>query len=341
MRLRHPAPAPGAVRRAVIRALVISGVLAATVVVSPAVATDAEITRVSAVFSATRVTVNKRVTVTGTMRDDLTGAAVTLERAMPGGRWHRESAPVTITGRTFRLHVPTWWFGTRTYRVRVLGAAGTAPVVYPETTTVRVDPPYTPQGRADAHRLWTWGGRVSRWNPCRRIGYRVNLHSAPADALADVKEAVGRVSQATGLRFTYLGTTAKVPTNDNSYGDADVLVAWRTPTQYPFGDAIAVGPRHAYPGYRTTGGKPVNAITHGAVILNSAFNVRIPHGFGPGSRGELLMHELGHVVGLDHAPAMSQVMYRAVEPTSLARYGAGDLAGLDLVGANQGCLVPQ
>jgi predicted Zn-dependent protease len=56
------------------------------------------------------------------------------------------------------------------------------------------------------------------------------------------------------------------------------------------------------------------------------------------SLGALLMHELGHAVGLGHAGDRNEIMY----PTTLAgrasRWGIGDRVGLRLVGAAAGCI---
>src|SRR5690606_25679077 len=49
--------------------------------------------------------------------------------------------------------------------------------------------------------------RPLRYDPCTVIGYRTNLGPAPAGAEAGVTEALRRITQATGLRFTPLGTT--------------------------------------------------------------------------------------------------------------------------------------
>ena len=52
------------------------------------------------------------------------------------------------------------------------------------------------------------------------------------------------------------------------------------------------------------------------------------------------MHELGHVVGLDHprTKGRKQIMYHELTRRP-AKWGRGDLAGLRVVGAGGGCLV--
>jgi predicted Zn-dependent protease len=54
--------------------------------------------------------------------------------------------------------------------------------------------------------------------------------------------------------------------------------------------------------------------------------------------GALLLHELGHVVGLGHTPDSAQIMYPDLRPMSSAQYQPGDLGGLARLGATQGCL---
>ena len=74
------------------------------------------------------------------------------------------------------------------------------------------------------------------------------------------------------------------------------------------------------------------------MVLDST--AKLPGGFAGGgrqsTRGSLLLHELGHAIGLDHMTDKRQVMYPVILPQA-AQYASGDLRGLAAVGAAQGC----
>jgi hypothetical protein len=74
---------------------------------------------------------------------------------------------------------------------------------------------------------------------------------------------------------------------------------------------------------------------HGGIALLDDASMTSEPGPG-GTWANLLLHELGHVVGLDHAATTRQVMYPQI-PYSPGRYEAGDLNGLEAKGAAQGC----
>jgi hypothetical protein len=57
----------------------------------------------------------------------------------------------------------------------------------------------------------------------------------------------------------------------------------------------------------------------------------------------VIAHELGHLLGLGHVKDPAELMFstqvaKGVIPSPIEGYGPGDLAGLELVGSDQGCL---
>ena len=259
--------------------------------------------------------------------------AVTLEQRVLGG-WRAVSTASTEPDGTYRLKLPTWWVGTRDYRVRSATAAS-------PQLRASVLPSYTPRGRTGQYRYSF--DAMTRWDPCTTIGYRVNARQGGAGAIRDTKAAVARMSQATGFRFAYRGTTTGIPSNGgNSWYPADtqLVVAWARPSQssllrmYP--RAAGVGAALARTGYYNGDGSRTSMISKGMVVVNST--VRMKGGFGNGlTRGDTLLHEIGHAMGLSHSGASAQMMYAYLTRTA-ARFGRGDLHGLEARGSKLGCI---
>jgi len=151
--------------------------------------------------------------------------------------------------------------------------------------------------------------------------------------------------QATGLRFAYHGSTTIVPQSffDSYPTDSALVIAWAKPEQSPLltqggASPLGVGGSAWTFGFRDATGADVSRIRSGHVVIDSTQQDQSPAGFGLGkTRGELLMHEIGHAVGLQHTSDTRQIMYPSMQ-SGRARWGAGDLAGLAGLGANQGCL---
>lgn len=196
-----------------------------------------------------------------------------------------------------------------------------------------------------------------RWDPCQAsVTYRVNPRSAAstaagrAAAVADVRGAFTRLGKATGITFRYLGTTTLVPSTSSwseQLGDAEIVVAWvdqrttRTTLLGRSGAGYVAGTGgYAYKTWTWPSDAPPRAaIGRGYVVLNAADNTAFRAGFGSGTtRGQLLLHELGHVVGLRHVGLSSQLMYPVLVPRSDSAYRSGDLAGLRRLGRASGCV---
>ena len=81
-----------------------------------------------------------------------------------------------------------------------------------------------------------------------------------------------------------------------------------------------------------------NQLVRGRMVLDSESPLR--PGFHPSGNptwGQVMLHELMHVVGLGHAGGRDQVMFASANAEN-HRLGAGDIGGLRAVGSARGCL---
>ena len=86
-------------------------------------------------------------------------------------------------------------------------------------------------------------------------------------------------------------------------------------------------------------GKWQAAIGRGFVVMNAGHNDIYRAGFGKGTTGgALLLHEIGHAVGLGHVGTTREIMYPTMLSRELSRYKEGDRTGLKRVGRPLGCI---
>ncbi len=190
----------------------------------------------------------------------------------------------------------------------------------------------------------TTGGCLPvRWNPCEPIHYVFNQQFArPAD-LADARQAIDTVAQATGIQFVFDGTTTQDPRTYESYQPAvfgrrwaPVMISWG---HLGGGNGFTEVAGGGFP--EPVDGVYVSGIVGVNVDARLPGGAPVPNGFGSGvTFGRILLHELGHVMGLGHVTSFDEVMHDPVtdqtSPTSA--YGFGDVVGLRLLGRQAGCL---
>ena len=182
----------------------------------------------------------------------------------------------------------------------------------------------------------TASGAPIGFDPCRPIRYVVRPDGAPAVGDQLIAEAVATISAATGLAFVDAGYTSEEPLLDRPlvqarYGDgwAPVLFGWSDETAYAelagptagLGGASVV-PAASGPGEFLAGGRVLLDAPDLTAILAS------PDGYARARA--VVVHEVAHVVGLDHVPDTGELM--APTMGALTELGPGDRAGLALVG---------
>jgi hypothetical protein len=178
------------------------------------------------------------------------------------------------------------------------------------------------------------------YDPCRPVHYVIHADGEPAGGAAVIAAAIARVSEATGLQFVYDGGTDEASTLDRQifqparYGDrwAPVLFAWESDVANPHlaGEIVGEGGSTAV----SLGDGPEVFVT-GTVSLDAGqFPRLLDRRNGTAIAQAIVMHELGHLVGLDHVDDDQQLMY----PTSrgdVLDFAAGDLTGLAALGAGR------
>jgi hypothetical protein len=190
-------------------------------------------------------------------------------------------------------------------------------------------------------------GRPMRYDPCSTIRYVVNPDGAPSGAVDDLHEAVRRLGAVTGLAFSYAGSTAEThlqvgTASRSSYQPSRYGSGW-APVLISFADASAepllAGNVLGYGGSSSTWTAASDqAYVTGEIVFDRDLHI-VRGGFGAGlTRGNLMLHEFGHVLGLDHVQDSTQIMYPTLTTRTPDGYGAGDRAGLAQLGAGTGCL---
>jgi matrixin len=191
----------------------------------------------------------------------------------------------------------------------------------------------------------TPSGRPVTYSSCTPIHYVVNTTGMPREVVPLVGEAVQQVSEASGLRFVNDGGSTEQPVPDRPVyqpqrygrGYAPVLIAWVD--HAPPAETGAAAPP---PGGDVDGQGGSSSLTERGQPESRHFVTGQVSLFAPGltrllaSRDgtvkvrAIILHELGHVLGLDHVDDRNELM--APTYTGLSGFGPGDRAGLRLLG---------
>lgn len=169
------------------------------------------------------------------------------------------------------------------------------------------------------------------WDPCQKVDYALNPAGMPAGARPLVARAIARISAATGLEFEDDGDTDRRPFTGSRVrlgGHDPVVIGWADATEYSglSGAVAGLGGGAAEDG--ATG--RVHYVTGGVVLDRDVFtDANLAQ--SPRVMEAIVVHELGHVVGLGHVAEPMELMYG--DNTGQVELGPGDREGLARVGS--------
>lgn len=237
-----------------------------------------------------------------------------------------------------------------------LAALGVALVPLAMTAATLAAAPQTADGAVPTYAL-TYASlpngtkQVVRWNGCQTaITYRVNMSGVPLaqrnTVFAETRAALGQVAATTGFTFLYKGGTTEVPrVGSMPTQSAELVIAFTSPTKTNYSLAgSTLGQGGLYYGWvsRTVNGVTTYTVAaqRGFVVIDSPQMMsQLKGGTGVGlRRTNLLAHELGHAVGLQHVGDTRQQMYPSLRTTSPYFFYTGDKTGLAKVGKGAGCI---
>ena len=184
-------------------------------------------------------------------------------------------------------------------------------------------------------------GQPVRWSTCEPIRYVVRRKNEPDGARRLLEQSVRRISEASGLKFSFQGTTGEKPADSRKlhqpkrYGDrwAPVLIAFSGPGEYQRLQGQAAGYGGAV--YVQRGGATPRYVSGMAVFDADQMSSM----GGDKAMRAVMMHELAHVVGLGHVRDSSQLMNPVQYGQRVTELQEGDLAGLEVLG-NGECYEP-
>ena len=185
--------------------------------------------------------------------------------------------------------------------------------------------------------LGGYSERSARWDPCQPIRYVVSGYSPFGGGDQLLRSAIAEVSHDTGLSFVDAGTTNEVASESRApyqplrYGDqwAPVLIAWTDSSAVPAltGPVVGLGGAAG----ATTQGK--ERLVSGIVYLDGPeMGTMLLRPTGSAEIRAVMLHELGHLVGLQHVNDPTAVMY-PVESPDVPDFSAGDLRGFAHAGS--------
>ncbi len=179
------------------------------------------------------------------------------------------------------------------------------------------------------------------WSPCRPIHYVVRPNGMPPGGQQLLEDAIAQVSALSGLRFVYDGTTdedvdpeGRRAYQRSRYGDrwAPVLVVWGNPSHE--GGYVGGIPLAGWAGpFPATAGDGSDVYVSGWMDLDADWSAEMIARGGQQYVSAVMLHELGHLVGLDHTPDDGLLM--SPNNVGALQFAPVELRGLESLGAGK------
>ncbi len=171
------------------------------------------------------------------------------------------------------------------------------------------------------------------WDPCRPIHYVVR-GTPPKGGAKALRSAFDEISRITGFRFVYDGRTSepagsRLPYQPKRYGErwTPLLVNWSNTAESPHLAEDVIG-YAMHESVRARSGR-LTYVT-GQLVLDTPFFADLSHAGTSDGRAMMrliIIHELGHVMGLAHTLDSEQAMYPEMQ-LKVSELGDGDKRGL-------------
>lgn len=208
----------------------------------------------------------------------------------------------------------------------------------PGPVVIRPSGPIPSHGGGAYAYFATFDGRPPYVSTCEPVPFVIRTAAAPSDGARLIFDGLQQVADATGLSFEFKGYTDEIyqfgqrKTRYSWEDDRQALwIGWATEAEVP-----DLGPKQADAGYAIGVGGPVTydrpdgerEIVGGGVVLRSGESYPIKLGAGE-TAGNILLHELGHSLGLDHVESDFELMFPSLGSDAPNGFAGGDRTGLE------------
>lgn len=300
-------------------------------------------TTVTSMWGTTTVPLGGTIPVSGVVGGRQPAGRTVVVQQLLGGTWTDRESTVTAADGSFATALSAYWYFASPARVAV-GGTDLAPPAAGSEVNVASTLTWSPGGESSSWSYIYGPDSIVVQNPCVDMTYRTNFAKAPAGAREALDAALASVTQVTGIRFHHLGETAAVmqpsPGIPAPEADTALNIAWITDDMSTLDYPPEVGGKGGP--FSRVYGQGSQGIVDLAVQSGVNMNVDYHAGWTPTLMQHVYRHELGHVMGLGHTPALDNAQIMGAEESRSTNFpwGAGDIAGLQALTLQAGCPTP-